>query len=568
MRTRILRTKLQKEIAMRSIMEHNFAENSKQALPRSRFYMPFDVKTTFFADYLVPIYKQLLMPGDEIRTQAHFYVRMTTPKLPIFDNLIFETFFFIMPLRRLWQNFKYFFGHRDNPDDSIDFTCPQVDTSLPLTYFNEGSSKTAGLFDLFGFPPQQANLKFNAWYNRMYNWVWNEYFRASTIQDSVPVDIDDGPDSPSDYILLKVNKKHDYFTSCLPSPFIGDPVYLELGSSAPIYGTGNPLLFTDGEGQFAATMDDGTGADNIGNSTNAQGISLGTTVVTPGDVFTEHEVIGIPNKTQLESAVQDDDVGIYVDLSDAVASTITDLRQSIALQLLMELRAKTGNRYRSINLAEYGVAIPDRSLEIPEYIGGGRQYVNFHTVIQQSQSDTTPQGHVAAFADVRGSHRFNTYAHEWSAVIGVACVRADLTYQQGIQARDAFQTRDELPSPYLANLSDQPVLTSEIYATGSPVNDDVVFGYIGRFDNWRYNFSYVAGQFRHDHPNTIEEYHLSEWFGEPPDLTVGFLDSNTPMSRVLQTGDSEAHFKAHIHYEEYITRQLPARAVPSNLGFM
>ena len=76
--------------------------------------------------------------------------------------------------------------------------------------------------------PGVPDLEHSALWHRAYNLVWNEWFKDENIQQSVIVNLGDGPDPEADYTLLRRGKRLDYFTSCLPfaQKDYGNPVLL------------------------------------------------------------------------------------------------------------------------------------------------------------------------------------------------------------------------------------------------------------------------------------------------------------------------------------------------------
>ena len=205
------------------------------------------VKTTFDAGYLVPIYADEALPGDTFNVRMHFFARLATPIYPLMDNMHCETFFFAVPNRLLWNNWERFNGAQDNPGDSTSFLVPTC--TAPVGGYGELS-----LHDYFGIPTKVAGLVHNNLHLRAYNFVWNEFFRDQSLQNSVVVDKDDGPDTPTDYVLLRRGKRHDYFTSCLPFAQKGTSVPIPIGSTAPVYGNGKALGLTQGTTNYGLAI--------------------------------------------------------------------------------------------------------------------------------------------------------------------------------------------------------------------------------------------------------------------------------------------------------------------------
>ena len=229
-------------MGLKSVMQHQFSMIPKVDIPRSVFNRSHGYKTTFNSGYLVPFYVDEVLPGDTFKCDATLFARLATPVVPIMDNLYLDTFFFAVPLRLIWDNFNKFMGERENPEDSIDYLVPQIESG-------EEGFPEGGLEDYFGLPVGVPNLKVSALWHRAYNLIWNEWFRDQNLQERVPVNKGDGPDNLSDYKLLKRGKRHDYFTSCLPWPQKGPGVELPLGDTAAVLGFNGATVPVVGDGK-------------------------------------------------------------------------------------------------------------------------------------------------------------------------------------------------------------------------------------------------------------------------------------------------------------------------------
>lgn len=506
-----------------SVMTHSFSEVPRADIPRSSFDRTHGVKTTFDAGNLVPILVDEVLPGDTVSLNMTGFARLATPINPIMDNMFMDTQFFAVPMRLLWDNWKKFNGEQTNPGDSIDFTIPQM-TSPAGGYDNETLS------DYFGIPTNVASLDHSSLFHRAYNLIYNEWYRDENLQNSLVVDTDDGPDDPADYVLKKRGKRHDYFTSCLPWPQKGSEVDLPLGVSAPVK--------TDA----TVTTEYISVYDSLGNPKKFQTAALG------GDRLIMENAAGTNP--------------LYADLSAATAATINELREAFQVQKLMERDARGGTRYIEILKSHFGVTSPDQRVQRPEYLGGGSSPVNVTPVAQTSSTDvTTPQGNLSAFgtASLHG-HGFTKSFTEHCVIIGLVSVRADLTYQQGLNRMFSRLTRYDYYWPALSHIGEQAVLNKEIYADAS-ANDELVFGYQERFAEYRYKPSSITGKFRSNDAASLDPWHLSIDFGSLPALNASFIEENPPIDRVIAV-PSEPHFIFDGYLSMRCVRPMPMYSVP------
>ena len=512
--------------------QHLFSQVPSTQIPRSVFDRSHGYKTTFNSGYLVPFYVDEVLPGDSFKLTATLFARLATPIVPFMDNLYLETFFFFVPNRLVWDNWQKFNGEQQNPTDSTDFLIPTVSGT---------NVQNQTLWDYFGLPTNvNGALKVNALPFRAYNLIFNEWFRDENLQESLKVPTGDGPDNLSDYSLVRRGKRHDYFTSCLPWPQKGPGVEISIGGHAnvSIVGNGAPV-FTDHSG------------------TNVVGNLVATTNTASNVVYTVNSGSVYKILTWSNPALS-----ATADLSTATPISINDLRQAFQIQKLYERDARGGTRYTEILRSHFGVVSPDARLQRPEYLGGSSARISINPVQQTSATnETTPQGNLAAYGVCSDSfHGFSKSFVEHGYVFGFVNVRADLTYQQGLNRMWSRQGRFDFYWPVLAHLGEQAVLNKEIFAQGT-TDDDKVFGYQERYAEYRYYPGQITGKFRSTDPQPLDSWHLAQKFSSLPTLSSQFIQDDPPVERVVAvTSEPQFLFDSYIRLK--CARPMPVYSVP------
>ena len=524
-------------------------------ITRSRFKRRQDVKLTMNAGQLIPFYVDEVLPGDTFRIDQAAIIRMTTPIFPVMDNCHMDIYYFNVPCRIIWDHFKRFMGENDSGPwaQTQEYTIPQVkvtgEANKPAPY--EGS-----IMDYMGIPTKVSKgtdsaFSVNALPFRAYAMIWQEWFRDqnvdnpainSTTDANVNYTDDEtkGMDAKTpdlEYILqnaytggrpLPVNKYHDYFTSALPSPQKGLKAQLPLEGNAPIFGY---------EDYQRTKISSSAVVENIQNQNSPLGI-VGTK----------------PTGEQVFLGARMDRI---------TSATVNQLRQAFQVQKYYEQLARGGSRYREMIYSLFHTKISDKTVQIPEYLGGTRITINMSQVIQTSgTTQESPQGNAAAISvtPYNGS-MFTKSFEEHGYVIGVCCIRHEHTYQQGLERMWSRKTNLDFYYPVFANLGEQAILKKELYLTGTST-DEQAFGYQEAWAEYRMKPNRISGKFRSNATGTLDSWHYGDNYKEVPSLSQAWMkEGDSEIQRTLAV-DNEPQFIMDTVIDNTSVRPMPMYSIP------
>lgn len=507
-------------------------------VPRSRFVTTWNRLTTFNQGDLIPVFVDEVLPGDYLRYNVKPFVRMATNVFPMMSSLKVEVFLFFCAARLLWEDWEKMWGQQLNPSSSVNY-------SLPTMTFGGGGPAPLTLYDHLGLPCQgQIDPAYSYTVQslpmRMYNFVWNEFFRDQDLQNSAYFSTASGAEPlVTNYVIRKRNKSHDYFTTCRPWPQKFTAPDVPMAGQAPIYGLGY-----DG-------AQSGPGTFNEVNGGVAQTFS-------------------VYNTNALRANIDQ----VYADLGAASAGfTINAFRQAMAIQASLERAARGGTRYVEVMRTVFGVTLPDFRAQRPEYFGGGSEYINITPIAQTvDAADTGGLGSLGGAGTSYGEMSGSYAALEFGYVMCLINVKSELAYQQGIHKLWDRSVKTDFYQPDFAGLGEQAVLRRELFARGNGALDGVVFGYQERHQEYRTKYSDVAGYFRSTTPGTLDAWHTVQEFDPiaPPVLGDTFIRDRAPMDRVLKAGEEalDQEFLADIVITRDATRPLPLYGTPSTLATM
>lgn len=532
--------------------EYNFAQNPQVGVSRSRFQRNSDNKTTFNTGDLIPVYLDEVLPGDTHQVDVACVMRMATPIFPVMDNAFCDFYFFFVPNRLLWEHWKEFMG--ENKETAW---TPKTEYSVPQVTAPTGGWEEGTLADYLGLPTKVEGISVSALPGRAYGLIYNEWFRNQNVTQPTLVEVtdatttgkNDGSATNDSAITLakplKAAKVFDYYTGALPEPQKGEPITLPMNGNAAI----KPYdMVTDKELGWQGT-DNQHPISDFQFSTPEEGEILNYT----------KDLIGTTRGTSGGSKT----VALRADLSSVTAATINQLRQAFQIQKLLEKDARGGTRYREVLREHFGVISPDSRMQIPEYLGGYRLPINVSQVVQTSSTnDTSPQGNTAALSvTTMNKPMFTKSFTEHGFIMGLAVVRTDQTYQQGIERMWSRKGRYDYYWPVLANIGEQAILNKEIYAQGNKA-DEEAFGYQEAWADYRYKPSKVTGLFRSNAAQSLDAWHYAQDYDALPTLSTAWMEqTDTEMKRTLAV-QSQPDFIADFYFMNKTTRCMPVYSIP------
>lgn len=443
---------------------------------------------------LVPVGMFEVLPGDTVQQATSALIRCAPLLTPVMHPVHVRIHHWFVPHRIVWDDWEDFItGGPDGMDDSV----------FPTVTFASGVS-LGSLGDYLGLPTSVNGITVSALPFRAYALIWNEFYRDQDLETPLVISEASGDDTTTSTVLQRCAWEKDYFTSARPWEQKGPAITIPLGTTAPVSGLG---VVTGQAGSGAATVMETAGGMSVNYATAYSG---GTRIKYTGT--------GLPQ--------------VFADLSSASAITINLLREAFALQRFEEARARYGSRYVEY-LRYLGVRSSDARLQRPEYLGGGKQTIQFSEVVQTAEGED-PVGELRGHGiGALRSNRYRRFFEEHGYVITLMSVKPKTMYYQGIPRTWNRRTKEDFWQKELQHIGQQEILNKELYAAHA--TPDGTFGFQDRYDEYRRQESSVAGEFR---TTLLNDWHFGREFASTPALNASFVSCN-PTERTFADTNSD-----------------------------
>lgn len=474
-----------------------------------------DIKFTGNMGELIPVACFEALPGDVINHEAAALIRTQPLVTPVMHKAEVKLHTFFVPYRILHDKFEDFItGGRDGLDATV---LPTI--TLP-------SVAVGSLADYFGIPVTASPVTVSAFPFRAYTHIYNNFYRDQDLIAPLTENLGSGVDSTTSTSLKNACWDKDYFTKARTAAQKGSTVTVPLTGNAPVLRTSNAAAFK---------------AYNAGTNTLAASATISTNA-----------------SSQLNNGVTQislDPMGsLYSDLSAVSGININDLRLVVALQRFKENMMRFGSRYNERLEAFFGIRNLDARLQLPEYLGGGTQTLQFSEVLQTAEG-TNPTGTLRGHGiGAMRSNRYKTKIPEYGIIMTLMCVRPKTQYMDGLHKMWTRTVKEDFYQPELENLGSQAVQNREVYMAHSAPTG--TFGFVPRYEEYRTIESRVAGDFR----TTLDSWHMARKFTSSPALNQTFVEAN-PTTRIYAVTSAD-HLLCYINHNIYARRRLAKFSKP------
>lgn len=375
---------------------------------------------------------------------------------------------------------------------------------------------------------------------RAYESIYNAFYRNQQVEPFIIngqpeynkfVTNDSGGSDSVPYKLFYRNWEDDVFTSCLPSPQMGN---------APMVG-----VTINGDNSTSLAFSD-----------------------SDGNVYSAIPVLN-SSKDGIESfTIKSSTDSTVIPVSAALSSgiTINDFRNVNALQRYLELSQLRGYRYRDLMDAHFNVNIRFNELLMPEFIGGCSRDINVSQVTATANTDVngveTQVGDYKAQAGLVGEcSSMSCTCDEHGFIIGLMTIVPVPVYGQQMSKFWLKRSQFDYFSPEFANIGYQAVPKREIAPLSiKPVELNTTFGYQRPWYEYLSSLDQSHGLFN----TSLRNFILNRSFGSDVNLNGQFIrvdpsQLNDIFSSTLENDDK---FLGEIYFDVRVKTAVPSSVLP------
>jgi hypothetical protein len=416
---------------------------------RSVFDLSYEKKFDCDMGQLIPVLCEEMVPGDKFQIGNEIVIRFNPLVAPVLHEINVYVHYFFVPTRIIDENWEEFIT--GGPEGENDYALPRFKWYMTTPGEPTVSGYKYKLWDYFGFPVHSYTIPDvndkDVWpldYPwRVYNMVWNEYYRDENLQGEVEL--------TNNEVLNRAWEK-DYFTSALPWQQRGTAPALPLSGLLSAEFLGPYSIQSSGSNPWNYGMDEGLPIPRLYSQSNQD---------------------PPPLKKWLDMN--------KINMSEAITFDVNDLRTVVQVQKWLERNARAGVRYTEFLRAHFGVTPRDDRLQRPEYIGGSKSPVIVSEVLQTSATgvsgSATPQANLAGHG-ISANRTFcgSYFAMEFGYVIGLMSVMPRTAYQDGIERQWLRRTRYDFYFAEFAHLGEQAIENQELVWRSNVNNNKAIFG--------------------------------------------------------------------------------------------
>lgn len=563
---------------MANELQHEVSIVTVPEVFRERYKYVYDVRhsTTMNVGEIAPVYTNpLVNPGDTFKIGATMFLSLTTSLFATQDQLAADIYFFqernlnLAPWKKLWgENTKGAWAveteiHTPNiiiqPTDEINARSILNKMGIPQMKGGAQSGRTDNII----IPRYPYNLMVR---------VYNEWFRDQNYiepidEDTILGEQDINYSSLPQKDMFKASRHHDIYY-VLPEPRKGNAPAIPVGSKAPIYGSGNALAISGGDGKQGLMTYHGGDYAALRASNNISPATIGSPAAPNVNLLREATLIGLATKNELKSSNY---VMAYADLANVTGAELDEQRYVLGLNHIFENMALYGSRYREMTRGSFGVISSSEINNIPEFLGAKHIPLDMTTVLQTSQSTGEDYlGGTAGFSNTleMEDNIFTKSFDVHSTILGVCVIRQTHSYCQGLPLWALKQKKYDFYNPELEGLSNVAMPKSAIMVTGTNT-DKEPWGYYGIYNEYRAEPNFVTGMLAPNSVNSasntnIANYMYTDYYANQPSMGKDFLEEKPDFVNRTLTVDSSKVDQFRCDFVFHVTKitEVPRLELP------